>query len=719
MKLHITWLLSLLLPLGAWGQATVRACQEDTQQQAGTNLADALAAGGTIYFACPPGTTIRMTRSHVITVPTRIEGGNAVVLDGNNLQGTLLRVDGNTPLVLSRIGIRRMRVAQGGALPRVNPASVVHSIGRVELDAVTISESESPVSVLGDVVIRDSRFEDNTGSAVRGFTADVTRTRFQNNAVALSFDAGRVVDSEFLRNTAGALRMPLARGSVLLHRNRFEGNRGGPAVRLCKRGDSAGRTVTIRANRFQDNVGTTSAGAIEIYDPVLEAQAQNLPPAIIAALQARPPVAFALAFNRFIDNRGEIAGALWADLAHGATLTLTADQFLQNQSNIGGGAISATGGLLQITHALFADNHAPGPGGALRTTESADLVMANTLVVRNHSTRSTITAGWAALTNVTIADNAAPALQLDGPRAAGSRVSNSLLQRNAGGDCQGVAAGVFQGANLQMPGGGCPGATEQDAFLDLRYVPLPGSPAYGAGDPAVCASAPVNARDLSFHPRQGAACTLGAYEGPPLRHARKGGLRELRGAEPGDPPVFPPGPLVPVPGAENDAALRAQLLAALSAQDRTVSMVLALRIEVGQAADVFIIEHVPPDRWRLVRNPQRRAVELVSVGKQAWIKTTQGWQAAPSVGAVPLPWSFPQLADHVVALSEVPGEPRTMVGRTAWVNGASRTEGRIAIRIGSDGPVEAIRFEGTCSGQPCRILQEMRRDPDLFIELPR
>lgn len=109
---------------------------------------------------------------------------------------------------------------------------------------------------------------------------------------------------------------------------------------------------------------------------------------------------------------------------------------------------------------------------------------------------------------------------------------------------------------------------------------------------------------------------------------------------------------------------------------------------------------------------------ILPANRRACIRTAQGWQAAPSAGAVPLPWSIPHLADHLVALSEVAGEPRTMVGRTAWVNGASRTEGRMAIGLGNDGLVETIRFEGTCSGQTCRILQEMRRDPALSIEPP-
>src|SRR6476620_10913995 len=53
-------------------------------QGGGTNLEQALAAGGIVSFACGSAATITVTKEHSITIPTYIEGNNAITLDGTN-----------------------------------------------------------------------------------------------------------------------------------------------------------------------------------------------------------------------------------------------------------------------------------------------------------------------------------------------------------------------------------------------------------------------------------------------------------------------------------------------------------------------------------------------------------------------------------------------------------------------------------------------------------
>lgn len=517
----LTWgMLALpLLTTGARADAVVSACASDTQP--GANLAKALAAGGVIRFACPPGATIRMTGQYVLTGSTLVDGGDAVTLDGRGIFGPLLSARSN--LILRRLTLRGfaqrpIRPASPGFLTigRLT-GSVLSASGDAELDHVTIEGSESPVDIRGNAAVRASAFVGNRGgfALVVGGVAFIERTRFTGNRSALLMGGGQVRSSDFTGQTAGAVRVSAPNSPVEIRHSSFAATRGGPALAISQRSGRAGpQTVTLRANAFRDNDGGAGGGAIDLFDQVRQARDRGQSASVIAALAALPPTSFVLAYNRFEANRGGHGGAIAANLASTGGLVSTGDLFIGNSAGAEGGAVSVTGGALRLSHALFTGNQAGGRGAAVAVAADARATIGNALVVRNAGPAGVIAGGAVMLVNVTIADNAAAGVLLEDPSA---RLANAILARNRPVDCGAVPAGSFQGGNLASDAS-CPGVVVGDAFLDSFYVPAAGSPALIAGDPALCRAAPVGGFDLPFQGRlDPQACALGAFERTPVR----------------------------------------------------------------------------------------------------------------------------------------------------------------------------------------------------------
>jgi hypothetical protein len=518
--------MTLLLVAGAArADAVVTACAADTQAGAGMNLAQALAIGGVIRFACPPGSTIRVTGQYTLIGSTLIDGGDAVALDGRGAFGPLLRASEN--VILRRLTVRGFaRRPPSPSLP-----SGVGSIGRLtgsvlavsgdaELDHVTIETSESPVDVRGTATVRDSAFVGNRGgwAVVVGGTAHIERSRFIGNGRALFIEAGWVRSCDFTAQTRGAVRVAAASGPVEIRHSTFAGTRGRPALVLSQRaGRNGPQTITVRANVFRDNDGGLAAGAISLVDIVQEARDRGQLVEVVNALAALPPASFVLGYNRFIANRGGRmrpgGGAITADLAHTGGMVSTGDLFVGNSST-SGGAVSVAGGALRMSHTLFKANRASIRGAALAVAPDATATLANALVVGNAGPAGTIEGSAVTLANVTVADNDAVGLLLESSSA---RADNVLLSRNRPTDCARVPAGIFRGGALQSDGS-CPGVATGEAFLDAFYVPAAGSPALRAGDPAVCRGAQVGGFDLLFQGRlDPSACALGAFERAPVR----------------------------------------------------------------------------------------------------------------------------------------------------------------------------------------------------------
>jgi len=522
--IHRRLLASIAMSLAAGTAAAdppgpVTACASDTQIGAGLNLAQALAAGGVIRFACQPGSTIRVTGHYTLHGSTLIDGGDAVTLDGHGGVGPMLSASEN--VILRRLTVRGFAQkpivpTPGKSLGRIT-GSVLAASGDAELDRVTIEASDFPIDVGGTATVKDSAFVGNRGGlavAVRG-TAHVDRSRVTGGSQTLSISGGWVRECTFTDLTTGAVSIREASAPVEIRHSTFAGTRGRPALALSQQAGLRGpQTITVRANVFRDNDGGTAAGAISLFDVAQDARDRGQSASVIGVLAALPPASFVLGYNRFTGNRGGRGGAIAADLAHTGGMISTGDLFVGNTAGGDGGAIVVSGGALHVSHALFKANRAGARGAALAVSSNASATIANALVVGNAGPSGTIEGSAVTVTNVTIADNEAAGLRLD---ASAARAANVLLAHNRPADCAQVPAGVFRGGGLQSDGS-CPGVAVGDAFLDAFYVPAAGSPALRAGDPAICRGSMVGGVDLPFQGRPGRdGCALGAFERAPLR----------------------------------------------------------------------------------------------------------------------------------------------------------------------------------------------------------
>ncbi len=508
--------LLVALCAAARADALVTGCASDTQPGAGTNLAQALAVGGIIRFACPAGTSIRVTGRYNLKSSTTLEGGDTVTLDGQGAAGTFLSSTVANNVILRRITIRGFANDPRRRLGEL-PGSVLRAEGPAELDRATIEANDAPLLVRGQATITDSAFVAN-GRGYAVVTGDkpayVTRTRFTGNQAALLVNAGLVVDCDFSGQAEGAVRVGATAGPLEIRHSSFSSTRGGSALVLSQRSGAAGsQTITVRANVFQNNDGGPGGGAIDFVDIAQEARGTAEAPAVISALAALPPANFKFSYNTFTGNRGGSGGAISAQLAHTGGLVSVGDVFNGNTAAGDGGAIAVSGGALQLSHSLLKANSAGARGAALAIAADGQATVANALVISNTGPAGVISGTAVTLANDTIADNAASGLSLAG---AGTRVANVILTRNHPADCTGGSPGIFSGANLQSDAT-CPGVTTGEAELDAFYVPVAGSPVLLAGDRKVCRADPVDGFDLAFQERLGTGfCALGAFEHPPL-----------------------------------------------------------------------------------------------------------------------------------------------------------------------------------------------------------
>lgn len=232
------------------------------------------------------------------------------------------------------------------------------------------------------------------------------------------------------------------------------------------------------------------------------------------------------------------------------TLTIADSIFSANSTgstNPAGGAIQTRLGTVNITGSIFTGNSTGGTGGALDNNRGTVTVANSTLTGNSAAVAGgmdLVNGGTTTLKNVTITSNSV-ALTSGIPQGGGVRVAsgtmnvtNSIVAGNTGPTAPNGpdAAGTFAsgGHNLIGKMDGSTGFTgpgdltgTNAAPLDPKLGPLasnggptqthallPDSPATGAGDPAICAAAPVGGVEQRGSPRPATSCAIGAYEPP-------------------------------------------------------------------------------------------------------------------------------------------------------------------------------------------------------------
>ncbi len=511
-----------LVATRACADATVTLCATDGQLGAGVNLSNALAAGGIIRFLCPPSTVLRVTKIYRLTAATTIDGAGSLTLDGNGLVGPLLDA-GQNSVSLNGLTLRSFVNPRhpGVDTGLLGPAGIVQTSADLTLDSITTDAAPFPFAAAGRMTVRNSNLDTPSGYAVAGADADIENSRFVGGS-GLRLSAGNIVNSTFSVMDA-AVTVDLPTKPVEIRASSFMSILGN-AIQVSTAGRSvAPLTVTIRDNTFSNNAG----GAISFAN----ASNTHLGPSHPGAGPApRQPVLLVTAYNRFTQNQAANGGAVVAELANGATWQSIGDLFVGNIASGDGGAVSVSGGVASITHALFSGNAASGKGAAISVSDNAGAVVANSLAVRNKGRSGVFEGGRLTIVNTTIAANMAVGIA----GGAGTRVTNAILAGNEPSDCANQLAGSFVGPNLQSDGT-CPGSPTGDAYLDAMFFPAPASPVETAGDTAACAGDPVDGVDLLFQSRGlGGHCALGAFEYVPIRSLQQAAGSPVPHGDPSD-----------------------------------------------------------------------------------------------------------------------------------------------------------------------------------------
>jgi predicted outer membrane repeat protein len=549
-------ILALLAPV-ATRAADVTVCGA-SNAGGGRNLEQAVGSGGTVGIACPGSPVIEVVRTILVTRPVVIDGHFATTLRRNAaMNGPMFEVAGANSLTLGSLdvqGVRRLFLGSPGTFADVvrGPAATVN-LRNVKLTQSTIpfrvaslvvADSEfrdnSVGSVVGALSIQDSRFVDSYSHFhVVGGTADIHRAIFSNNqGGALSISgtgcALRIGASRFERNGQPGPFPAVDTGCPTEMENvQFVGNKALRGAGLLITPGGASIVVRLRTATFTDNAAREYGGALAIRG----AGAVNLQIRNGDFQRNTAPFGGAIATDRFMGRH---------ELGIGRTV------FQDNTASAGGGAIALRASALSLTQVAFAGNRADLGGGLYLAETGLEPVRLANVVLRDNVARKGGAAAFSGrmeLANVTIVRNAgggfvfdldpqdlativAASLRAGHPAIHEVAATNSILAFNSGQAC---AVALTGRSNLQFPDASCGAAAQvADPSLDDMLVPIPGSPARGAGHLPACLADPVSARDFYGNPRpRSSACSIGAVEGELdrfatlLRHAFRRGTWAL------------------------------------------------------------------------------------------------------------------------------------------------------------------------------------------------
>jgi CSLREA domain-containing protein len=243
--------------------------------------------------------------------------------------------------------------------------------------------------------------------------------------------------------------------------------------------------------------------------------------------------AYTVSFSNVTIANGKCASCFGGGINNdGGTLTVMNSTFSGNYGNVGGG-IDNNGGTLTLTNSTFSNNSAGsgGQGGGIFNYEG-NLTATNSTFSGNYANYGGAIINWGILTliNSTFAGNSAYTEGggiYNGISGDVLTMNNSILANStgAGKDCfnnSGTVSGShnlieLDGSGVNACGTSAPinsdpnlaALTGSPAFFPL----LPNSPAFDAGDDAICAAAPVSNTSQNGVTRpQGVHCDIGSFE---------------------------------------------------------------------------------------------------------------------------------------------------------------------------------------------------------------
>lgn len=322
-------------------------------------LANAVAAGGAIAFACGPAPVTITTGQLTIATgqAVTIDGGNLITLSGGNAN-RLFRVQSGATLTL-----RGLVLTDGNAGNDYGGAIYVDTGGVLAVEQSTIRNSRTSgwaggaiIDFQGTVTLTDSVVEGNQssyGALNSTGTLTLIRTTVRNNVATIG---------------GGAMSVG---GTTLIQASTIEGNNAPEGGAIY----AASGTVTIRESAIKNNTANrggamivTNLGNVQIVDSHFLLNSVDGPVAAEAfggGIVSRGNLTVrgsTFEANNALGYGGAILAGPGSDEAFTQVYTST---FAANQAGERGGAIDNRRGRLDVINSTFSSNTA-GAGGAIQ-----------------------------------------------------------------------------------------------------------------------------------------------------------------------------------------------------------------------------------------------------------------------------------------------------------------------------------------------------------------
>jgi len=467
----------------------------------------------TITFIYPYNQLYLAASLPTVTSALVIDGGGYVLINvaGNaGVNGALQNTAGRLTLrgieitgadtIVVNVGAGASATLSGMWIHGNSGGSAIYNNGTLGITASTISDNDSASGSAGAIYnnngavsVADTTFDSNhatTGGAIynQGGTLTIDRSTFSSNPA--DADGGAIFN-----NT----------GTLTVADTSFLTNTGNQAAAIYNRTG----TLTVARSIFLGNIVTASAGALYLNG------GSNT-----------------ITDSRFGSNGGVYGGAVYV----AGPLTMRRSTFEGNSASGGGGAMYLNDDTI-ITSSTFTDNTAPF-GGALYVGDTGSAIGSSTFSDNAATTQGGALFVISPLTaaNVTVTRNTAPAgggIYLNA--VSSMTLQNSIVAGNTGGDITGQALLPASTHNVVGPVANLdtflqPGGVRANGGITdtIRILRATGSPFIDKASSAVCAAAPVSAKDQRGVTRP-SACDIGAIElekgAPVVTSSPKPGLR--------------------------------------------------------------------------------------------------------------------------------------------------------------------------------------------------
>lgn len=397
---------------------------------------------------------------------TLIAANSAIILNHATQRGGGVAVRGDAldqQTILDNSIVRANNAGGGGGIDLVGGGGVtIRNQTQINLNQAATGGGIS--NLLSSLFISNSVVQGNAASGVGGgvYTSNDAATEVRGSLVSdnIANAGGGFYTTDNSRLTV--------RNSRLLGNRATDGHGGGIFQSFAAFHLLVEQSYLAENNAIDSGGGVYSEGSTEISQSLIANNTAGL------------------------DGGGYYATTPGSDCAATPLSLVVNSTFSGNEAFGSGGGVAVYSGLTELRHVTIAHNSAPPqwPGGLLARNNATTCVrLGHTIVAHN---------GGSADVGANNTDQRLVSLGHNVIGAAGNNVDFNL-ELNLPSDQTNVAdAGLSPLADNGGP-------TKTHALLE-------GSPAIGAGNPAICAAAPTNGLDQRGYARGAAACDSGAYE---------------------------------------------------------------------------------------------------------------------------------------------------------------------------------------------------------------